>query len=120
MTHRPYLQITLSTKPLDPGESQNVTCQYVLTKRRNRDLPEAGKQAFKKSDGEHEAVDGNDGPKNADGNGTPVGAKHAGTGPPPNRSGKQKGHKRKSSTGQEGPSTNPKRSKKVNGTQNKA
>ena len=35
MTHRPYLQITLSTRPLGLEAQKNVTCQYVLA-RRNR------------------------------------------------------------------------------------
>lgn len=37
MTHRPYLQITLSTRPLGLEEGtkgRNVTCQYVMVRRR--------------------------------------------------------------------------------------
>jgi hypothetical protein len=34
MTHRPFLQITLSTKPLGLEKEHNVTCQYVMSKRR--------------------------------------------------------------------------------------
>ena len=37
MTHHPYLQITLSTSPLglEDGEAgRNVSCQYVLAKRK--------------------------------------------------------------------------------------
>ena len=33
MTHRPYLQITLSTRPLGLEKNQNVTCQHALRKR---------------------------------------------------------------------------------------
>lgn len=37
MVHRPYLQITLSTRPLGLEEGikgRNITCQYVMVRRR--------------------------------------------------------------------------------------
>jgi len=34
MTHNPYLQVTLSTKPLGLEAAVGVTCQYVLARRR--------------------------------------------------------------------------------------
>ena len=37
MIHKPYLQITLSTRPLGLEDTkQNTTCQYVIAKRRRR------------------------------------------------------------------------------------
>lgn len=43
MTHRPYLEITLSTRPLGLEEQQNVTCQYIITGRRRRPRASRGK-----------------------------------------------------------------------------
>lgn len=37
MVHRPYLQITLSTRPLgleEGSKGRNVTCQYIIVRRR--------------------------------------------------------------------------------------
>ena len=34
MTHRPFLQITLSTRPLGLEKEKNITCQYLLANRR--------------------------------------------------------------------------------------
>jgi len=38
MKHQPYMQITLSTRPLGLEEGvkgRNITCQYVMTRRKN-------------------------------------------------------------------------------------
>ncbi|WWD17481.1 hypothetical protein CI109_101922 [Kwoniella shandongensis] len=47
MTHSPYLQITLSTRPLGLEEKRNVSCQYVLARRKLRGK---GKKAGKGKD----------------------------------------------------------------------
>lgn len=110
MTHRPYLQITLATRPLDLDQAQNVTCQYIMTKGRNR--PSAG------SDGEiegHPRRLGQAGKETATGTEYPAGPKamtqsgeevHIGRGHP-------HATKRKSSASQEIQSREKKRSKKV-------
>ncbi|KAK8864221.1 hypothetical protein IAR55_001467 [Kwoniella newhampshirensis] len=54
MTHCPYLQITLSTRPLGLEEKRNVTCQYVLAKRKVRGK---GKGKGGKDTGKGEAED---------------------------------------------------------------
>lgn len=55
MTHRPYLQITLSTRPLGLEKGRNVTCQTVLVGRRRGGR---GKGGGDNGESEEKAEDG--------------------------------------------------------------
>lgn len=53
MSHSPYLQITLSAKPLEDLERKGATCQYVLVKKKQR-----GKKRSAKKNGDAEQNEG--------------------------------------------------------------
>ncbi|KAK4686428.1 hypothetical protein P7C73_g3700, partial [Tremellales sp. Uapishka_1] len=55
MTHQPYLKITLSTRPLGLEKQRNVTCQYVMIRRRR---PKASKAAPGETGEETESAKG--------------------------------------------------------------
>lgn len=58
MTHHPYMQITLSTRPLGREAKPNITCQYVTVKRKDAPLKrEKNVSAIPKIAAESEGLD---------------------------------------------------------------
>lgn len=53
MSHSPYLQITLSARPLEDLEKKGATCQYMLVKKKQR-----GKKGSAKKSGDNEQNEG--------------------------------------------------------------
>jgi hypothetical protein len=92
MIHRPYLQITLSTQPLgleEGAKGRNVTCQYVMTRRKKTKSAQVGDVGV--------GTDITKGNAEGKGRGQAGGTKDGGHG---DKAAKDKGIKRKSESSQ--------------------
>lgn len=72
MTHRPYLQITLCTRPLGLEKGRNVTCQTVFVGRRRGSRGKGNGKSGGVGDAGEDEDEGEDGDEDA-GSSTDVG-----------------------------------------------